>query len=236
MLSKIFRLLRVGDIRTNTENPLEGEELNYVLVSALESSLHFSYLDSYTTGLNKREIKVIVEDQWKIDERDRALETLSNLIQQNQNHNLETVYKAVQKLDYKAYLKENLPEDKIAFQYYQVLCEDLRRVIPPLLKEEVLQDYVEITDYRDTAWNMARGTFLARCCYDLGYFNETVTKSILIGFYKELKKNCKTWEAYTKSYILGRTLSGFNDFKDIQYLSKKLLTNRKSPLNQRVIL
>jgi len=236
MLSKIFQLIRIGDIRVNKEQKVEGKELDYILIGALESSLNFAYLNSYTTGLNDIELKVIVEDKWQIKSREEALETLSNLIKQNQDQNLNLVYKATEKTNYKEYLKTKLPEDKIAFQHYLLLCEDLKRLIPHLLQENVLKSYKEPIGFKDTAYNMARGALLARCCYDLGYFNKTVTKSILIGLYKALKKDCKTWEAYTKSYILGRSLQGYNDFKDIQFLAQKLLTNRKSPLNERVII
>src|SRR5699024_327679 len=135
MLSKIFQLIRIGDIRVNKEQKVEGKELDYILIGALESSLNFAYLNSYTTGLNDIELKVIVEDKWQIKSREEALETLSNLIKQNQDQNLNLVYKATEKTNYKEYLKTKLPEDKIAFQHYLLLCEDLKRVIPPLLQE-----------------------------------------------------------------------------------------------------
>lgn len=236
MLPKLLQFLRMGDIRVDKEKPLEGEELNYVLVSALEASRHFAFLNTYKTGLSKREIKAIVHDQWHIKERDEALETLSNLIKQNQDKNLETVYLAAGKLNHEKYLKDNLPEDKIAYEHYLATCEELKVIIPPLTQAEIIKDHKEAAVYKDTAYNMARGALLARCCLDLGLFTEMVTQSILIGLYKELKQNCKTWDIYIKSYILGRTLNGYNDFKDIEYLGKKLLTNSKSPLNQRVII
>ncbi len=236
MLSSLVQLFRMGDIRVNTDHPLEGEELNYVLVSAFEASQHFAYLNAYTTGLSEKEIKDIVEGLWHIKDREDALEALSNLIKQNQDKNLSTVYKAVSQLDYKSYLKENLPEDKIALEHYIVYCEDLKKVLPLLLKKKVFSSYQEAEAYKDTAWNMARGALMARCAYDMGFFNEMVTKSILIGLYKELKKNCKTWEGYTKSYILGRSLNGHADYKDIQYLSHKLLTHKKSPLRGHVLI
>lgn len=236
MLSKLLQLLRMGDIRVDKEKPLEGEDLNYVLVSALEASKHFAFLNTFKTGLSDREIKTIVHEQWQIKERDEALEVLSNLIKQNQDINLETVYLAAGKLNHEKYLKEHLPEDKIAYQHYLATCEELKKIIPPLTQAKIIIDYKEAAIFKDTAYNMARGALLARCCLDLGLFTEMVTKSILIGLHKELKQSCKTWDIYIKSYILGRTLNGYNDFKDIKYLGHKLLTNSKSPLNQRVII
>lgn len=236
MLSKLLQLFRMGDIRVDTENPLEGEELNYVLVSAFEASQNFAYLNAYATGLSEKETWDIIKGQWHINDREEVLEVLSNLIKQNQDKNLSTVYRAVSQLDYKSYLKENLPEDKITLEHYTVYCEDLKKVLPLLIKKKVFSSYEEAEAYKATAWNMARGALLARCSYNIGFFNEMVTKSILIGLYKELKKSCKTWEGYTKSYILGRSLNGYADYKDIQYLSHKLFTHKKSPLRGRILI
>jgi hypothetical protein len=60
-------------------------------------------------------------------------------------------------------------------------------------------------------------------------------KQYLLKFYTELKKRCKTWEEYTKSYVLGRALWGGSNNGGMIVIANDLLTNDKSPLKNNTL-
>lgn len=234
LFSFLNRYFRVGDIRLHPEKRLGEEELNHVLVSCLDASQHFAYLNAYETGLSQKEIKHFVHSAWRINDREEALEALNKMISDCQDQTRNTAYEIAMKANYEEEIEARFPNDNLAQLQYKERCVNLQKVIPLLLKKGIVKDNQELLKIKDTAWILGRGAFLARCCFDLGYFTKPVIQSILIGFYRELKKSCSTWEEYTKSYIVGRNLAGLTHSDNLLYLSQKLLNHKKSPLYGKV--
>lgn len=230
-LNHIFR----GFVRLNKQEGLAGEDMNPLLVSALPAAQEMAFLNSYTTGLSQEKLQKHVEYFWGVRDREALIEILKNLLSRNRNENMEAVYGAYDQLDFADYLKFRLKEDIMEnVKKYIDYLDKLKEVVPGLIEQGVFEDYQQAVRTQDSGWNLARGAFLARCGYDLGYLQKEEVVRLTQEFYEALKEHCTTWKEYTASYILGRSLEDRPHNEVVISLSEKLLTDSRSPLSERV--
>lgn len=226
-----------GFIRLHKTEGLQGEELSPLLVSALPAAQEMAYLDSYTTGLDREKLEKHVRYFWEIRDREALIEILKNLLDRNHNENMEAVYGAYDQLDFADYLKFRLKEDIMEnVKKYIDYLDKLKEVVPDLIEQNIFEDYHEMVRTQDSGWNLARGAFLARCGYDLGYLKKEEVRRLTEDFYRALKVHCKTWKEYTASYILGRTLEDRPHNEVVITLANRLLTDHRSPLKDREVI
>lgn len=229
LFSKIFNSFK--SIRLNGKNGLTGHSLDCLLISSMYAEQQSAYLNSYETGLNKSDLKTIVETYWDIYNRDNAIEILQDLQGRNQDLNVDVVYNAFESREnYVEILKSNLPKEEGVFEYYLDLFRKLNNIVPEIIEQNVITNFSQIKKTKDIAWNYGRAAFLSRCCYDLGYLSEIELKDYLEKSYKELKHHCATWKEYTASYIFGRAIWGGSNNDGMIQIADDLLNNEKSPL------
>lgn len=236
VLSKVKRLVLAarGGLQLNRENALTGEELDSVLTSSMYAVQDWAYLNSYETGLDREQLEALVHHYWEIKDRDGALEILNHLMKRNRSENLKALYIAYEIEDYPDYLKFHLREDEedIIKEYIKYF-DRLKLIVPKLIEKGVFRNYAEVKKVQDSGWNLAQASFLARCCFDLGYLQEQELKALLKRFHTELKTHCATWRGYTASFILGREIDGWPHTNRIIWKAEKLLTDRRSPLRNK---
>lgn len=231
---KHLNLAIKGGLRLNKDQALSGEELNWVLVGSMYALQDWAYLNSYQTGLNSEQLKILVEQHWQIHDRDAALEILNHLLKRNRSGNLKALYVAYEIADYPDYLKFNLHEDdeEIVKEYIRYF-DELKLIAPQLIEKEVFPNYEVIKKVQDSGWNLAQASFLARCCFDLGLLEEHEMKIFLKRLYDELKTHCDSWREYAGSFILGRTIEGWPNLERTIWKSEKLFSEKRSPLYNR---
>ncbi|EKT4550818.1 DUF1266 domain-containing protein [Flavobacterium psychrophilum] len=224
-------------IRLNEKNAVNGYLLDHLLVGSMYAEQQSAYLNSYETGMNKPDIKKLVEVYWEIFDKTQAIKTLQSLHDRNQDENMDVVYKAYENSEnYVELLKSNLPTEEDVFEYYLDLFRKLKNVIPELIEQKVITDFSQLKKIKDSGWNYGRSVFLARCCYELGYFTENELKDYLAKSHTELKKYCSTWKEYTTSYIFGRAIWGGANNNGMIQIANDLLNNGNSPIKNKTYI
>lgn len=219
------------ELKLNNSKPLQGEELDRVLISSLNAVQEKAYLNSYETGLTKEGLETLVHHYWRIRDREGALVILDHLVERNRNKSLRIIYEAYEYEDFADYLKFRLPEDnEDVVKRYIAYLDKLHEIVPKMTEQNFFKDYAQVKKCQDAGWNLGQGAFLARCFFDLGYIQENELKRVLNKFYQNLKTYCSTWQEYTSSYILGRALEDWPDQEKVILETDKLQTHQTSPL------
>jgi len=232
-LTKLFRAF--SDLRLDEDKPLHGEQLDFVLVGAMYAAQQSGYLNAYTTGLSKNELKELLEEYWDVYNGDDAKEILDSLIARNTDPYISVVYEAYENEGrYVEILKSGLPGDEDSFQQYLQIYRKLKSVIPEVTEQGVFENYAALKRTKDAGWNYGRASFVARCCFDMGYLSETELKQYLEASYHGLKKFCATWKEYTSSYVYGRALWGGSHNEGMISIAEDLFENKRSPLRGKV--
>lgn len=224
-------------IRLNDKNAVDGYLLDHLLVGSMYAEQQSAYLNSYETGLNKSNIKKLVETYWEISDQNQAIEVLQSLHDRNQDENLGIVFKAFENSEnYVDILRSNLSNEDGVFDYYLNLFRKLRNIVPELIEQKIITDYPQIKKTKDSGWNYGRAVFLARCCYELAYISEKELIAYLAKSHTELKKYCSTWKEYTTSYIFGRAVWGGGSNNGMVQIANDLLNNNQSPLKNKMYI
>jgi hypothetical protein len=232
-LKKIFRAF--SDLRLNDDQPLHGQQLDLVLVGSMYAAQQSAYLNSYTTGLSTNEIRELLEDYWDIHRSEDGKEILISLIERTTDPYLSVVYEAYENNErYVEILKSGLPGDDNSFEEYLQIYRKLKNVIPEVTAQGVFENYAVLKRTKDAGWNYGRASFIARCCFEMGYLSENELKQCLEASYQGLKKFCTTWKEYTSSYVYGRALWGGSHNEGMISIGEDLLNNKKSPLKGKV--
>ena len=139
--------------------------------------------------------------QWEITDTASAKETISDLLAEKRS------------LQFRHLLTQTSPElSKIQKQIANGLGIELAQV------EAVKSAY---------AWDLCRAASLAKWCYWCQYITETEMWDILQKVSDTAKEQGKNWQEYTISFLLGRTIQGF-DLENLIILTSQLF-HSKSP-------
>lgn len=139
--------------------------------------------------------------QWEITDTASAKETISDLLAEKRS------------LQFRHLLTQTSPElSKIQKQIAKGLGIELAQV------EAVKSAY---------AWDLCRAASLAKWCYWCQYITETEMWDILQKVSEIAKEQGKNWQEYTISFLLGRTIQGF-DLENLIILTSQLF-HSKSP-------
>ena len=139
--------------------------------------------------------------QWEITDTASAKETISDLLAEKRS------------LQFRHLLTQTSPElSKIQKQIANGLGIELAQV------EAVKSAY---------AWDLCRAASLAKWCYWCQYISETEMWNILQKVSDIAKEQGENWQEYTISFLLGRTIQGF-DLENLIILTSQLF-HSKSP-------
>ena len=142
-----------------------------------------------------------LRQQWEITDTASAKETIGDLLAQKRS------------LQFRHLLTETSPElSKIQKQIAKGLGIEVAEV------EAVKSAY---------AWDLCRAASLAKWCYWCKYLTEAEMWEVLNQVSAIAKEQGKNWQEYTISFLLGRTIQGF-DLEDLIILTSQLF-HSKSP-------
>ena len=142
-----------------------------------------------------------LRQQWEITDTASAKATIADLLAQKRS------------LQFRHLLTETSPElSKIQKQIAKGLGIEVAEV------EAVKSAY---------AWDLCRAASLAKWCYWCKYLTEAEMWEVLNQVSAIAKEQGKNWHEYTISFLLGRTIQGF-DLEDLIILTSQLF-HSKSP-------
>ena len=183
------------------QNPLTEEQIRLLTFGAILTYYRGENLLNLIPTEILETYQKGLRQQWEIIDTASAKQTISDLLAQKRS------------LQFRHLLTQTSPElSKIQKQIANGLGIELAQV------EAVKSAY---------AWDLCRAASLAKWCYWCQYINETEMWDILQKVSDIAKEQGKNWQEYTISFLLGRTIQGF-DLENLIILTSQLF-HSKSP-------
>ena len=183
------------------QNPLTEEQIRLLTFGAILTYYRGENLLNLIPTEILETYQKGLRQQWEIIDTASAKQTISDLLAQKRS------------LQFRHLLTQTSPElSKIQKQIANGLGIELAQV------EAVKSAY---------AWDLCRVASLAKWCYWCQYITETEMWDILQKVSDTAKEQGKNWQEYTISFLLGRTIQGF-DLEDLIILTSQLF-HSKSP-------
>ena len=183
------------------QNPLTEEQIRLLTFGAILTYYRGENLLNLIPTEILETYQKGLRQQWEIIDTASAKQTISDLLAQKRS------------LQFRHLLTQTSPElSKIQKQIANGLEIELAQV------EAVKSAY---------AWDLCRAASLAKWCYWCQYISETEMWNILQKVSDIAKEQGKNWQEYTISFLLGRTIQGF-DLEDLIILTSQLF-HSKSP-------
>ena len=183
------------------QNPLTEEQIRLLTFGAILTYYRGENLLNLIPTEILETYQKGLRQQWEIIDTASAKQTISDLLAQKRS------------LQFRHLLTQTSPElSKIQKQIAKGLGIELAQV------EAVKSAY---------AWDLCRAASLAKWCYWCQYISETEMWNILQKVSDIAKEQGKNWQEYTISFLLGRTIQGF-DLEDLIILTSQLF-HSKSP-------
>ena len=183
------------------QNPLTEEQIRLLTFGAILTYYRGENLLNLIPTEILETYQKGLRQQWEIIDTASAKQTISDLLAQKRS------------LQFRHLLTQTSPElSKIQKQIAKGLEIELAQV------EAVKSAY---------AWDLCRAASLAKWCYWCQYINETEMWDILQKVSDIAKEQGKNWQEYTISFLLGRTIQGF-DLENLIILTSQLF-HSKSP-------
>lgn len=163
-------------------------------------------IDTYIYGL---------KDSWEIYNKEDAIEVLEALVS----------------LERSTEFDKYLAEHSLAVNASSKELHKIRKKIAKGLKFDI----ETIQHVKSTfAWDICRCVSLAKWCFWCGYINEDECWDFILRAVNIAQSKGNNWEDYTISFLLGRTMQGF-DLEDLiigaeQLLSQRTLLGKKEHL------
>ena len=209
---------------------LTEDRLAALGIGAINAEQTSAYWDSLSTGKDPEELRENLADNYGIDDRTSALETLAWLYGRGHRVYFEAVKGlaagTADQLDTRGLEEEELPRVGEYFSHLQDAAEDL-------IEEGFLARRRDLSRRSIAAWDMGRLVLVARCCFDAGYLTEAEAWQYILDAQAECKKHYSSWRELAGGYLIGRamwsgsgmTLDGLMDIAD------GLLEDNESPWN-----
>ena len=190
---------QVGSIN---QNPLSEQQKRLLAFGAILSYHRGEEILSIVPNQGLDKYIYGLRDQWQISNSSDAKQILSELLELQRS------------LSFQPLFDQSSP--KLA---------KIQKAIAKKLEIELEQVEAVKTAY---AWHVCRAASLSKWCYWCGFISEEEMWSILQKISEIAKQNSKNWQDYMVSFLLGRTIQGF-DLEDIDIEAKQLLKS-KNPI------
>ena len=196
--TKKYLQKQVGHIN---QDPLTEEQKRLLTFGAILTYYRGEHLLNLMPTEILERYKQGLRQQWEITDSISAKETINDLLAQKRS------------LQFRPLLTQTSPElSKIQKQIAKGLGIEVQQV------ETVKSAY---------AWDLCRAASLAKWCYWCKYLTEAEMWEVLNQVAAIAKEQGKNWQEYTISFLLGRTIQGFNLDELIIFTSQ--LFHSKSP-------
>ena len=185
IVSRIFAKKNLkAFLASHPQTPLTEEKKRLLVFGAILSCYRSEDILSIITDNNMNVYKTGLQEQWSINGREDALETLNALLNLEQSTELDEVLAQI---------------DSSEALIVQTLIADG-------LKTDLAQVQTTTSTY---AWDVCRLVSLAKWCYWLQYISEAEMWKYLNEGAVKASSLGKDWNDYTVSFLMGRAIYGF---------------------------
>lgn len=172
-------------LASHPQTPLTEAKKRLLVFGAILSYYKNEDILSIITDNNLDEYKSGLQEQWEINTREQALETLNDLLE----------------------LKKSSEFNETLLQHHSSAeLLELQQSIAKGLKTDLSLIQETTSTY---AWDLCRLVSLAKWCYWLQYISEEEMWQYLNEAASKASTLGKGWEDYTISFLLGRAMHGF---------------------------
>ncbi len=224
-------------IHINSNSNLTNEQYQKIAIGALYSEQQGAFINSLTTGLGKDKLQNLLSNWWGIENHEDAIESLSYLKDKGFRYYFPTVIEAYKSTPDKAediiisgfnQTDESYQED-IEKAYSQYI--HLNETWEELISNNILENTNDLIKLGNVGWDAGRLVFLTRMCFDAEYLSEQEAWGFIDNAYKLATKSFRSWDEFSKSYIIGRGMWGGENCANqgIMTIAEYLLKNDKSP-------
>lgn len=185
IVSRIFAKKNLkAFLASHPQTPLTEEKKRLLVFGAILSCYRSEDILSIITDNNMNVYKTGLQEQWSINGREDATETLNALLNLEQSTELDEVLAQI---------------DSSEALIVQTLIADG-------LKTDLAQVQTTTSTY---AWDVCRLVSLAKWCYWLQYISEAEMWKYLNEGAVKASSLGKDWNDYTVSFLMGRAIYGF---------------------------
>lgn len=207
-------------IYLNKNANLSAEQYKKISLGAIYSEQQTAFINSLATGMNRNDLKTILQEWWGIANRGEALDTLSYLSVKGFRFYLPIVFKAYntpgpEQAD--VILGQLTDQEDIEKAFSQL--KNLQETMAELKEGNIISHDSDIMKYGTTGWDCGRLVFLTRLCYDAQYISEQEAWEYIDSAYALAKSTFKSWETYAKSYVIGRSMWGGTESANVGIMS-----------------
>jgi Protein of unknown function (DUF1266) len=185
--------------KTHSNTPLTEEQKRILSFGAILFYNRNEKLLGIKPETRLDEYSAGLKNQWEITNSAEAKQTLSDLM--------------------------TLQKSNQFIQMLQQPSEELNKIQKDIAKGLGIEHSVVTQTKSAYAWDICRAVSLAKWCYWLGYLTEKETWGIMNSATLVATEVGKDWTDYTVSFLLGRTIQGF-DLDDVIVESKVLLQGK----------
>jgi hypothetical protein len=208
-------------------------EAKKILVGAMYSDQQGAYLNTLETGIDDAKRNTILGEWWGITDTESAESKLDYLRDEGFGFYFPAVYKALLISDddeRKEIIITAATSQEMAQKAYSQ-THNLLDSIETLQKEKVIETVSDIEKYGVLGWDAGRLTFIARLCCDARYIDSEQALQYIDAAYRKAQRAFDSWEALSKSYIIGRAMWGGGDVANdgMVYIAENLLQKPDSP-------
>ena len=218
------------DLRIDETSTYSEEELSLYSIGNLHVGKFGGTLNTLGTGIDAAERTSMLQQDFVIDNRDRAIKKLKWLSTAPSQLTFHFAYEA--------YLKgkegENWLRNSKELADSKELCDECIKQIKKLKRQykEIMNAGIADSEYElgllgVIAWDAGQLNFLSRACMEQGYINKDECMICLDAAFKMSHEAFSNWKDFAHSYALGFALYG--DATCMAYMAEQLLNAKQSP-------
>lgn len=219
-------------IYINQNANISKTEYRKILLGAIYSEQQTAYINSLETGLDANLIRSRLSEWWDINGRQDSIETLEYLRDKGHRFYTPTVLSAFSSSeDHQIDILQSYFKDEEDLHKAYAQLQHLKETYEELKSDKVINNALDIRKYGSAAWDCGRLVFVARLCFDAKYISQAEAWTYIEQAHQLASIEFNSWEAYAKSYVIGRALwGGENSFNSgIAAIAEYLLEDPKSP-------
>lgn len=236
-ISRLFnnakRLIKTFRNQKYVKNPnapiLSNEQYAALNIGAIMCEQNMYYCNCLETEPDKEDVASRLDEYYGIYGRESAIEALEHFL--NRGHHI--YYNAIKPVisNTSSDVDTSMFTEEEKETYLGTYISNIKETLEFLVSNHVIKGESEFKDIQADAWDLARASFVARCCYDCGYITENEAWNVIILAYQKIKEIYPDWKEFAKGYLVGRCMWIGEHYSNdgIFDITQSLLNDEDSP-------
>lgn len=208
LLNNIKRLIKTFQNQKYAQNPnapvLSREQYAALNIGTIMGEQNMYYCNCLETEPDKEDVASRLDEYYGIYDRESAIETLEHFL--NRGHHI--YYNAIKPVisNTSSEVDTSLLNEDEKETYLGTYISNIKETLESLVSYQVIKGGSEFKDIQAEAWDLARASFVARCCYDCGFITEEEAWNVIMLAYQKSKEIYPDWREFAKGYLVGRCM------------------------------